>query len=184
MHVRADAVCIGDSRTDGVRFGDARPGRTSAATALVPVGDIARIANAGFIHSRTATATAAAHAASGGLARRRAGCIVLARAARGRHHPAVQPQTILTADLHGLLDPLEPARGPCLLGCITAHALQLGAGNLTGPDQFHHRKRRLRVKDESEHERRRGQRQRACGHRGDAGNSASAPYPAGASRAK
>lgn len=111
MHVRADAVCIGDSRTDGVRFGDARPGRTSAATALVPVGDIARIANAGFIHSRTATASAAAHAASGGLARRRAGYIVLARAARGRHHPAVQPQTILTADLHGLLDPLEPARG-------------------------------------------------------------------------
>jgi len=74
--------------------------------------------------------------------------------------------------------------GPCLLGCITAHALQLGAGNLTGPDQFHHRKRRLRVKDESEHERRRGQRQRACGRRGDAGDSASAPYPAGASRAK
>ncbi|MGE8596299.1 hypothetical protein [Bifidobacterium bifidum] len=74
--------------------------------------------------------------------------------------------------------------GPCLLGCITAHALQLGAGNLTGPDQFHHRKRRLRVKDESEHERRRGQRQRACGRRGDAGDSASAPYPAGALRAK
>ncbi len=136
MHVRADAVCIGDSRTDGVRFGDARPGRTSAATALVPVGDIARIANAGFIHSRTATASAAAHAASGGLARRRAGCIVLARAARGRHHPAVQPQTILTADLHGLLDPLEPARGPCLLGCITAHASSLAPGTLPALTSF------------------------------------------------
>lgn len=34
MHVRADAVCIGDSRTDGVRFGDARPGRTAAMPAI------------------------------------------------------------------------------------------------------------------------------------------------------